>query len=430
MDKIFGIAAIKLIQAEKDRSDPHLLWACVLLSAFHRKYFDQQESEYLMIRKFKFYKLDDFSHFKSSYNSEEIEFARRVWWCRYILSTTTSIFTAGFQEIDERDIFVNLPSNDFKWRYGGFVNSCDPELSSINNFANTSPDSSFPPDNFSTLLELHILFSKVYKFTSNRWIKKDRPGGQSDFKFYFLKTKIELFQSKIDKNYSDDILTGKHGDFNLFPGLSLIRATDSFSFCYLIKQLFRITIIFFYQSELARSERDLLNSERIKAAKVKCLNASIDMSRTFLWKCNEIPKKIWNCTMFSWKMWGVCILINSCFILENEGEEPSNPLYSYFLNRYIESSKGSQIEPFIELFSRTLYDTKKREFMKYRHDHLINCLMSTYSITPKDLSPWIIPKYSSFIKFKCCFQISTLEKDLKVHYLGPTTYCQLFGALE
>ncbi|OLY80051.1 hypothetical protein AYI68_g5863 [Smittium mucronatum] len=426
IDKIFGKAAIKLIKVEKDRSNPYLLWACVILSAFHRKHFNTQEAEYLMhlqktvVREFKFYKIDGLKSFKSLYNSEEIEFIRRVWWCRYILSTTTSIFTAWFQDIDERDVFVNLPTNDFKWRYGGFVNRCDPELSSINSFVNTNPDANYPPDNFSALLELHILFSKVSKFTSSRWIKKYRPRSQLDSRFHFLKSKLESFKSLMDKNYPESTLTGKIEEFNLFTGLSLVRNIDNFSFCYLINQLFRVIVIFLYQSELVRSESDVLSAERIKDAKLKCLNASIDMSKTFLWKCNEIPRKYWSYTITAWKMWSVCILINSCFILKSDSDEPKNPLYSCFINRYIETTKDIQIEPFIELYSQILYEMKKGEYIKYRNDALTHCLMSAYSITPNDLSPWIIPKYSSFIKFNCCFQSNYTSIDSK-QYLFATS---------
>ncbi|OMJ15464.1 hypothetical protein AYI69_g8185 [Smittium culicis] len=48
IDKVYADAAMKLLREEKNLHDPHVVWACVLMTAYHWKHPDIRSMEYLL----------------------------------------------------------------------------------------------------------------------------------------------------------------------------------------------------------------------------------------------------------------------------------------------------------------------------------------------------------------------------------------------
>ncbi|OLY78989.1 hypothetical protein AYI68_g6953 [Smittium mucronatum] len=66
--------------------------------------------------------------FSQDVSQKELEFKRRVWWVFYIVSRGEYIYYLGLPLIENLDISVNLPQDDFKWRYGGSKKIIDEEI--------------------------------------------------------------------------------------------------------------------------------------------------------------------------------------------------------------------------------------------------------------------------------------------------------------
>ncbi|PVU91057.1 hypothetical protein BB559_004325 [Furculomyces boomerangus] len=56
---------------------------------------------------------------KSKYSEEEIEFRRRLFWSFYAFDRGGMRFSGSLPAIEDKDIVVNIPENDFCQRYGG-----------------------------------------------------------------------------------------------------------------------------------------------------------------------------------------------------------------------------------------------------------------------------------------------------------------------
>ncbi|OMJ10295.1 hypothetical protein AYI70_g10411, partial [Smittium culicis] len=179
--------------------------------------------------------IDSLHKLKLTMSEDQIEFTRRVWWVYYVVYTGNYIFTSGFPPFDDKDIHVNLPKNDFVWRYGGHVDSCDLEISPLNKFANyqlkntrnskSTPIShpttnstnirtqalendtisnsapicndpslnleSFPSDNYAFLICIYILFSRTSQLLNIRWLNKSKPQNYLNSKFVLLIAKVK-----------------------------------------------------------------------------------------------------------------------------------------------------------------------------------------------------------------------------------------------
>ncbi|PWA03308.1 hypothetical protein BB558_000535 [Smittium angustum] len=70
------------------------------------------------------------------YTGEQLEFMRRVWWAYYISVSSEIIFTSKYPSIDSRGIFVDLPINDYTWRYGNLISSYPNKHSTFQNSGN------------------------------------------------------------------------------------------------------------------------------------------------------------------------------------------------------------------------------------------------------------------------------------------------------
>ncbi|OMJ18105.1 hypothetical protein AYI70_g5550 [Smittium culicis] len=58
----------------------------------------------------------------------------------------------------------------------------------------------------------------------------------------------------------------------------------------------------------------------------------------------------------------------------------------------------------MDVFVNNLFSIKTAEFLNHKNFPAdLSVKMAIFSISEGDMHPWIIPKYSSFCKFTCCF---------------------------
>ncbi|OMJ21051.1 hypothetical protein AYI70_g3709 [Smittium culicis] len=67
--------------------------------------------------KLKLFKIDSVSKYLSHFDPEKLELSRRVWWVFFFYTRSNYIFLSGFPVVENADIAVNLPSNDFYWSF-------------------------------------------------------------------------------------------------------------------------------------------------------------------------------------------------------------------------------------------------------------------------------------------------------------------------
>ncbi|OMJ28294.1 hypothetical protein AYI69_g2239 [Smittium culicis] len=71
---------------------------------------------------------------------------------------------------------------------------------------------------------------------------------------------------------------------------------------------------------------------------------------------------------------------------------------------YTDSAKSLPISNLLEVLSVNLLSIKNIEFFNHKNVPAdLSIKMAMFSISKGDMHPWIVPKYSSFCKFICCF---------------------------
>ncbi|OMJ28293.1 hypothetical protein AYI69_g2238 [Smittium culicis] len=444
IDHLYADAAVNLIKLENGNSDPHLIWAITLLSIYHWKNMDRKQMDYLSIRsqllvhlshylppppifllikKSKLYKLDSERNFYNKLSPEDMEFNRRVWWTFYIFVNGVYNFTVGFPVIQDRDINVKYPTDDYYYRYGGEYNNIDKEIVKLNAHANKNKKNKYnlPSDNFSLLIATYRLFSKIISFTSTRWISKKKDQNKINANFIKLCSNLKSLKSIIDTKYPTSVFIDHHLYFSILSGFSLAKTAEFTTTGYTAHQLYHTLQIVLYQSEIVRMKHPLIHPKRIKTAKLECLKSATELASLFAWKIKNIPKKIWGYNITAWKIHTLTILSNFYFLsLKNQSKKYN--IYEKFIKNYKASSKSKPIFPLIDACIHNLLKIKNAEFIKY------DCLplhladqMAPYSISQNDLYPWIVPKYSSFCKFVCCFS-ANFSSVLTADYLFLNDY--------
>ncbi|OMJ09848.1 hypothetical protein AYI70_g10686 [Smittium culicis] len=334
-----------------------------------------------------------------------MEFNRRVWWTYYIFVNGVYNFTIGFPVIHERDINVNYPTDDYYFRYGGEYNNIDRDILKLNIHANKNKNNknNLPSDNFSLLIAIYRLFSKIIAFSSTRWLSKKKDQNKINANFIKLYSNLKSLKHIIDAKYPTSVFIDHHLYFSILSGFSLAKTAEFTTIGYTVHQLYHTLQIVLHQSEIVRMKHPLIHPERIKTAKLECLKSATELANLFAWKIKNVPKKLWGYNMTAWKIHTLTILSNFYF-LSIKNQSKNYDVYEQFIKNYRSSSKLMPIYTLIDACIRNLLRIKNAEFLSYNHLplHLAD-QMAAYSISQNDLYPWVVPKYSSFCKFVCCF---------------------------
>ncbi|OMJ16761.1 hypothetical protein AYI69_g7696 [Smittium culicis] len=177
-------------------------------------------------------------------------------------------------------------------------------------------------------------------------------------------------------------------------------------------------VVYLYQSELVRVKNCLIHPKRIKSAKLKCLEAATKQAKLFSWKIKNVPKPYRDSTTTPWKLFSAVIILNySCTGKNNSINQPDS-LYNTFANNFSSLSKHFDCITYLLLHLQSLFLIKKKSSLHNSSKSELHSLMDNFSIARYDIDPWLIPRYSSFIKFSCCFQSNHTTLDIH-EYLYP-----------
>ncbi|PVU95782.1 hypothetical protein BB559_002615 [Furculomyces boomerangus] len=320
-------------------------------------------------------------------------------------------FTGAFPTIQDRDIVVNLPKNDFLWRYGGECKEKHPELLFWNHIANIMNADQQPKEKYKDLVKTTLLHGKVNLFARRRWIKKvydpDDDNGQ-------LVKLIENLNS-----YSDNIVIPNPVDFEKIKEvhekyentLRVTIDTEIRVLNYIFNQMHNTMKIALYQTEIVRVKGRYMHPGRIVSAKniiSECTEKQIDILHNF----NEVlaPNHSENIAS-TWTLVSGVICLNLMGI-NPSGTKFDVPLKLKLLtDEYKKMSSKSNIFVAYPMFLSRLsmvIGEAHRENKKYS---MLFDGMKNFSIDESDVNPWLVSKHSSHFFIKCCFgnSFSTLK---------------------
>ncbi|PVZ99856.1 hypothetical protein BB558_004105 [Smittium angustum] len=397
--------SLELMNKEKDISDPLIVWACNLICAYSCMVHDQKAHDQAMniatmsIKQTRLYQLDINKKTEKviqKYTTNELEFRRRVWWAYYTQISGNYVFNGNYMTFEQRDIVVNLPTSDFKWRYGGSIQRCNnKELKLMNIVANNQRETDLPQDIHRFIINSYSLFKNIAVFATKRWRKDHYNEDNTNLRVVLYADKLEKHKADIEKMFKDNLPSIQDEYINHRETVKLIIDTEHHIFNCMSRQLYYTMVIHLYQSELVRDRESKIRPERIKAAKSKCAKAAMNQIKLLEWYHHNIPENYQDYALTVWTVSGAIVLTN----LFSTKDETEKAKYVNYFNRLISIYKSSEkyFEVLSSLLSYIYYivevKSKKKvqnEKLKHLHKH-----MEPFGIYDSDVEPWIIPKYGS-----------------------------------
>ncbi|OMJ22854.1 hypothetical protein AYI70_g2608 [Smittium culicis] len=419
IDTKYASIATDIIKKTKDTSNPLIVWSTVLMAVYHWKTVDNNNFMYLanlsrlVVKKTKLYKVDVKKKILNLQTEYDLEFKRRIWWTYYLSFLGMCIFRAGFYIVEERDIIVNLPSDDFKWRYGGEVKECDPELISLNIAANNNFNNNSHFDCVCDLIKLFTLHRKISSFLNYRGLNSSTNLYKIYAKFGFYAKKLDNIKLQIDKKYEKVAFYNCMKTFESYSGINLFKKTELLEMTYLIKQMYNCCAVLLYQSELTRHFHSPLDHKRVKAAKIKCLKFSFKISELLSWKFNNIPLKHMCTILVPWEISTAAILMNLCFINDHESQFLTEDFYFSFIDKILQTTANYLTAHNLYSILKISYTIKQSAFKKNCQYTKLRDLMLKYSISNLDVDPWLVPRFSTFFNYNCCLLSNYNTLDIK-----------------
>ncbi|PWA03679.1 hypothetical protein BB558_000181 [Smittium angustum] len=419
--------SLELMNKEKDISDPLIIWACSFICAHSSMVQNQKvhnqaiETATMSIKQTRLYQLDINKKTEKviqKYTSNELEFRRRVWWVYYIQITGNYIFNGKFMTFEQRDIVVNLPKNDFKWRYGGSIEGCNnKELKLMNIVANNQREADLPQDNHRFIINSFALFKNIAVFVTKRWRKDHFNEDNTNLRVVLYADKLEKHKTNIEKMFKDNLPSIQDEYINHRGTVKLVIDTEHHIFNYISRQLYYAITIHLFQSELVRDDSAKIRPERIKAAKSNCAKAAMNQIKLLEWYDHNVPEKFQEYGTTVWTVSSAIVLTN-LFSIKDETEKDK---YMNHFNRLISIYRSS--EKYFEVLSSLIFyvyyiveiKSKKKiqnEKLKHLHKH-----MEPFGIYDSDVEPWVIPKYGSFFHYNCCGEVNFSTLNIE-KYLG------------
>ncbi|PVU88404.1 hypothetical protein BB559_005575, partial [Furculomyces boomerangus] len=294
MEATYAKNALGLIRNEKDSSNPLILWACMFLISYTADAHDGKTNSFsqvlanAFVRRTRIYQLDIKKKVnRTNLSEKDLEFTRRIWWSYYNTIAADTIFNCRFHAIDQRDIMVKLPKNDFLWRYGGLVTPKSDYFLDI--YKSIQEGDKHYKDIYGVNIQTYVLFIKIISFLNKRWRKNtfDEDTSNRYFKKY-LNIVNQHGQELVGKlpNLDSSLLE----TFERFKGsIKLNFVLESSIQSYKTHQLYRGMALYLYQSNLVRDSDMQIHPENVKTAKLKCLSLASNKIELFFWLYKNIP---------------------------------------------------------------------------------------------------------------------------------------------
>ncbi|PWA03157.1 hypothetical protein BB558_000675 [Smittium angustum] len=411
LETLYAQKSLELMKLDKS-FDPLIIWACCFVVSYSGDINDYQSTDQALniatrtAKIIRLYQMDINSKTEDiiqKYSKDELEFRRRVWWTYYEAISYIYIFYGNFITFEQRDIVVNLPRNDFKWRYGGDIGECtNSELKLLNHKANFETKSGVPRDYHYFIVNITSLYKNIVSFVTKRWRKDRLNEDQTNLRLVLYINKLQKFKNEIDKVFKEKSPPEIEIYIEHKKTIKLILDTENYLFGYLIKNHYYNTLIYLYQSELIRDFDIKLHPGRVQAAKKQCMNASVEQMNLVEPYIKFVPTNYQESFSILTTVNASSTFTNFFFINDSTIKEKYIGYYERMVSIYNSFQKSSEVISSLNLFIKYIIDVKTKaneQNKKLKHLHK---QMKSFSVSESDVDPWIAPKYGSPFHFQCC----------------------------
>ncbi|PVU93040.1 hypothetical protein BB559_003456 [Furculomyces boomerangus] len=405
MENCYLEKASYLLKVEKDTKNPTYPWACCLIAGFYSTncltaLAEQYAGMAIDISmKNKFHLIDQ----KRRVNVEmpegsDKEFIRRVWWTCYIMSLMCSEILSTPIRINQQDMAVNLPKNDFFWKYGGKSKMFSSRVALMNHLANRNGMETFETYNYSKfLIKIYYNMGFIANFLNNRWAERSTNKVDDYDKVIHITKVLSSLKNEIEEQSNLQI-----NQTELLNGVGVIGLRNFIKLSFVLYrfqlqiQYYKIRIYFFI-SEIVRIKGREVPAERVKNAKKECIKAALNQVTLLKWGCENIPFDYWDPFVLFWAFYSSVILMNSKFIYDHEKISAINDGLNIVTKVMLHiSAKYPELKIFNEIL-QSLEFTKLKSHLENETTIILIPLMTDYALTPQDYNPWIVPRYSTFL---------------------------------
>ncbi|PWA03332.1 hypothetical protein BB558_000512 [Smittium angustum] len=361
-----------LINSKADIRNPYYLWACVLILQYCTTIVNTPIHETALmsakhsVRVSKIYQLDLSKITKLRYSEEELEFRRRVFWTFYAFDRGSSLFSGSFSTIEDRDIVLDLPKNDFWWRYGGECKVKHPEILLWNIIANGENSEQYSKEDIKNFVKTRTLSGKIGVFAKRRWLKKVYNPDDDDFQFVLLIDNTNKFDENIVKNLPTDLSLIKEAYSKYKDTIRFTVDIEHILYKYTFAQFHFYMKNTLYQTEMVRVEGIQIDPKRIVSAKNICIDTAKKQIDLMYQLSSALPPEYWKTTSITTEFKSAIPVIFLMYL---------NRLSNFINESHKENEK-----------SKALFESMKK-----------------YSIDESDVHPWLVPKYGSLFFLTCCF---------------------------
>ncbi|PVZ99550.1 hypothetical protein BB558_004456 [Smittium angustum] len=429
LETLYAQKSLELMKLDKS-FDPLIIWACCFILGYSIDITDLKSNNAAtdiatrVVKITRLYHLDIKNKAEDviqKYTEDELEFRRRIWWIYYDHITSYFLFNGNSSIFQQRDIAVNPPRNDFKWRYGGDIGECnDKELKSLNYKADYGPESDLPQDYHYSLVNISSLSKNIVVFVTKRWRKDRLNEDQTNLRLVLYINKLQKFKDEIDEIFEEKLPKTQDIYIRHKGTIKLILDTERYLLGYIIKNSYYNTLIYLYQSELIRDFNIKLHPGRVKAAKLQCINASVEQMNLIESYIKYVPTNYQEHTSIFRTIYTSITFSNFFFIKDSAIKEKYIGYYNRMVLVYDSFQHNSDVIPTLKTFIKYIIDIKTKandenKKLAYLHKHMV-----PFGISESDIDPWIAPKYGSPFHLQCCgkgnFSILHIGE-----YLGETS---------
>ncbi|PWA00691.1 hypothetical protein BB558_000133 [Smittium angustum] len=405
----YAETASKLLKQATTRSDPYYIWSCILLSVYYSGIckpftsFEHVGNAINVAKLLKYHQLDlpTNKNLFRNLSGEQKEFRRRIWWSCYVSASSILSVSAIPKLIDNKDCFVNLPSNDFYWKYGGPIQNCSKQLKSLN-VASLKVNNAIPLQKsfYFFSLKAHILSTTVSDFLTTRWNKKNKSDSETSNKIHSFITQLEQIKTQVNDVFQPSSTQAfSYSDTEALIINDHLKTLHSTQLLY-TKALLNFIKVSLLQSELVFVDSRNVSPESIRSVKSELIQTALAQAGLFQWASDTIPIMLWESETATWIFTSAMALLNARLLKDHHLIDSINSSYTIL----VQSLRSTQkYYDFSHLYMQYLVYIITA--IKNKNDSDLNLSSnpnSKFAISTQDFQPWIVPIYSSFQKFTCC----------------------------
>ncbi|PVU87954.1 hypothetical protein BB559_005798 [Furculomyces boomerangus] len=365
-DLIYIQKPVNLLKLKTDIRSPYYLWTCVIIM----NYFSTVVNTYI----------------NGTAKKEELEFRRRVF--------------CTFYSADR----VNLPENDFWWKYGGECKVEHPEIIFWNHIANSENNEQFSKYDTKNYVKTTTLLGKISTFAKRRWLKKAYNPDDDNLELVLLIDKLNKFEEAIVKNPPIDFNLIKEACSKYRDTIRFTMDTEHTLYKNIFTQLHFFMKSTLYQTEMVRVEGIHMHPGRIVSAKNICVDIAKKQIDS-IYELNEVLPLEYreNLTIGTGLMSAITCLNCMNISPENNSTKLANKM-EHLKEVYLKHSSYNEIPIIFLMYLDRLSTFINKSHKENEKSKTLFEDMKKYPIDKSDIHPWLVPKYGAFFFVVCCFE--------------------------